>query len=276
MTQKQHNQELPEKRRWDPVFVRRLWVTIAVVVVALSAGLAIYFENNRAAEAAKKADEKGEFIIQTPETVESIIEKGSVDEMLQFGQTQALVNRNQEFILVYEQMQDRVKLYQELERRSGDLDDRKQQLIKQQLLSSQFDLLIACHEEGLVDAELESNAKATANRLIEDKNNEISRQAHMAVSSMHLMSAFAKDRESDEIDIAYKSVGSLLKRYPDDAKVVDMTFFLLRTLGSEERDIEVTDEFYNLLIQHCANSKRENIRLSGHGFRIFASVSTTS
>ena len=132
------------KKKKDPYFTQKLLAAIVCLIVVTTVVLLLFLENKR--DETPGSTDKAQVELESElelalalETADGVLKNGTTEDMLKYVKTN-LVNPNSSQMVAYEVLRNRGKVFQELERRSSELNDAEQQDVKISALATLMSL----------------------------------------------------------------------------------------------------------------------------------------
>lgn len=267
MSNQQKHSNLPKRRRKkrNPFFAKRMLTIAAFVTVAIVVAILFYFDANRSSKtneqgrSATSADSEPEL-----DTPESLLEKGSTKDMLAFIDNNNKIDSRLPAVLLSEQLSGQFSVYQELEKRSKELNDEQQIQVKNGLLLILTLALETLEHDEFAGTDLETEIIDTATRLSNDDNAEVAKAALYTLCVLRLREAY--DDKSDVADLAtaQETIQNLIRRFPEAPKPILSLFALILQHTKEPKDTETTEKIMEAIKPYYRNCKVNSIRAGGN------------
>ena len=257
------------KKKKDPYFTQKLLAAIVCLIVVTTVVLLLFLENKR--DETPGSTDKAQVELESElelalalETADGVLKNGTTEDMLKYVKTN-LVNPNSSQMVAYEVLRNRGKVFQELERRSSELNDAEQQDVKISALATLMSLHLLDINSNIEGTETLTTLEEMSKRLLNDPSKEVVRSANLTLCSTHMLQAFSPKSQAEEVNLAAEKMSRVLQLYPKDKLVVGAMYALFVPFIAQGTTTEVK-RFYEILNSHCRNSDDETIRKAGYDF----------
>ena len=261
----------PKKRRKrskkDPFFARRMWTIVAVACAALAIALLYFFESVRQSNTASDVSNTQNLVSDQPDltTAAGVLEYGSTEDLYKFIKANREIDPTQSFLILHNNLEKRISICRELEKRSDELNEKQRTEIKTGLLSLLFIAYGNVVAKEMPGTNFEAETIETATLYSKDKNPKVAKNALLTLCSIRMLKAYRDKNDAANIAATQDSISDFFSRYPDDPKMISMLFQVVIESTQHQEDYELSTEFLETFKTLCTDNILKTIREAPYG-----------